>query len=54
METGTDPIFYEGTFVNDLKEGLGYYKWSSGNYYKGYYKEDKRDGYGEMYWIDGN
>jgi hypothetical protein len=45
---------YEGSFVNDLKEGFGKYTWASGNVYTGEFRADEREGYGEMNWVDGS
>ena len=45
---------YEGTYLNDKKNGMGMFTWESGNFYKGCYKDDERHGYGEMFWKDGS
>ena len=47
-------VYYSGEYKDDLKHGVGEYRWASGNFYKGEYKFDKRDGYGEMTWADGS
>jgi hypothetical protein len=37
---------YEGSFVDNKKEGYGIYTWKSGHLYKGHYKANMRHGYG--------
>ena len=54
INSGQECNQYEGSYENDLKNGFGVFKWSSGNVYKGRYLEDERHGYGEMYWTDGS
>lgn len=44
---------YEGSYVDDQKEGYGVYQWASGNIYEGNYFNDERDGHGKMIWKDG-
>lgn len=51
-----DPVTntYEGDYQDDMKHGLGEFKWASGGYYRGNYQNDVKTGYGEMYWADGS
>lgn len=46
--------WFEGEYIDDMKNGYGEFYWKSGNVYKGNYVGEKRNGYGEMYWIDGS
>lgn len=46
--------FYEGSYKNDRKHGVGYFEWESGNSYAGHYKDDERQGYGVMRWTEGS
>jgi hypothetical protein len=45
---------YEGDYLNDKKNGWGYFEWESGNTYRGRYVNDEREGFGEMRWTDGS
>ena len=44
--TQSNGISYEGSFVDDLYEGYGVYKWPDGSIYKGNYKGGKFHGQG--------
>jgi hypothetical protein len=46
--------FYEGQYVDDLKEGYGRYIWWSGNYYEGEWKNDCMEGKGKKVYLNGN
>jgi hypothetical protein len=39
---------YEGSFVEDKRQGLGEYYWSDGGFYKGEWKSDRMNGYGRL------
>lgn len=45
---------YEGTFVNDRKEGLGKYTMGEGDVYEGEFRGDKFAGKGSMVYFEGN
>ena len=45
---------YDGEYANDLKQGYGVFKWTSGNIYEGEYFEDERHGHGAMTWTEGS
>lgn len=45
---------YEGEYHQDMKHGLGEFRWASGGFYRGGYHNDIKTGYGEMYWADGS
>lgn len=38
---------YEGTFINDMKDGCGYLVFSDGRVYCGQFKKDYEEGVGE-------
>jgi hypothetical protein len=42
--TWPDGSFYEGTWKNNLRDGLGQYMLSSGYVYKGQWKNDLKHG----------
>ena len=44
---------YEGEWKNDIKEGKGYEKYSSGNIYLGQHVMGKPEGMGKYFWING-
>ena len=48
-ENGT----YEGSIINNKREGKGIMRYKSGDIYEGYYKNDKKDGKGIYTSIDG-
>ncbi|XP_063076665.1 radial spoke head 10 homolog B [Engraulis encrasicolus] len=43
--------WYEGDWVNNIKEGWGVRCYPSGNIYEGQWKNDMRDGQGRMRWL---
>jgi hypothetical protein len=45
---------FEGTYVDDKKQGDGCFIWEMGNKYTGNYTNNERDGWGQMEWIDGS
>lgn len=55
-KSGSDEVTntYEGEYHQDMKHGMGEFRWASGGYYKGRYEFDVKMGYGEMYWADGS
>ena len=44
---------FNGSFVNNKKEGKGVYKYNDGDKYEGEYKNDMRDGKGSYYYHNG-
>lgn len=46
--------FYEGMFVNSVREGKGVYKWSDGRVYEGDYINDQRHGHGRFVYPTGD
>ena len=45
---------YEGEYFQDMKHGMGEFRWASGGHYKGQYQHDIKCGFGEMHWADGS
>ena len=46
--TWPDGGFYEGDYVNNIKEGNGKFKWSSGRIFEGEFKKGKPHGFGKL------
>nr|XP_014345348.1 PREDICTED: radial spoke head 10 homolog B isoform X2 [Latimeria chalumnae] len=46
--------WYEGDWVNNIKEGWGIRRYKSGNVYEGQWKDNLRNGEGTMRWIKAN
>lgn len=47
LQTFEESGFYEGNFVNGLREGYGFYRWqNTGSAYTGQWKQGKQHGYG--------
>ncbi|EFC41252.1 predicted protein [Naegleria gruberi] len=44
---------YEGSIVNDVKEGYGVYSYKNGDVYEGNWKQDKKHGEGIYYFANG-
>ena len=49
-ENGTS---YEGGFKNNLKDGIGLFKFEDGSQYYGEWKDDHKSGRGTYTWTDG-
>ena len=46
--------FYEGSWVDNRKHGLGTFQFPSGNVYQGTWFDNERHGQGTMRWISHN
>lgn len=52
--TWADGSYYEGTYVDDIKEGSNcIYRFANGDIYKGDFKNDVRTGHGTYTWANG-
>ena len=49
-----DSNTYTGEYEDDMKSGMGEFRWATGGYYKGQYSKDLKAGFGEMTWADGS
>ena len=45
---------YEGEFQNDMKNGLGIYRYANGESYKGQFVNDKMQGQGTFVFVNGD
>ena len=41
---------YEGEWLNDVRSGKGYERYSNGNIYQGYFENGKAHGHGNYLW----
>jgi hypothetical protein len=54
VDSKEETNLYEGEYLDDMKHGVGEFKWATGGQYKGQYSHDLKSGYGEMMWGDGS
>ena len=53
MFTGVGGYLYDGMYLNGLKHGRGFIRYTNGNSYNGEFRLDKMDGAGIMSYPDG-
>ena len=52
IEIWSDSTYYQGQYLNNKKNGIGFYRWPDGTTYEGEWENNKMNGYGIFTYFD--